>query len=125
MVVVVGDGTPLGGLGADARRYSCRRHIPPGDQMLMNDGLEIKVQAVFIPRRQLLERDEPVDFAAALTEIRRLTGWGTSDLCFILSVHRSTLHVWETRTGCIPNYEDGRAIMKLLERARNSRKSGT
>jgi DNA-binding transcriptional regulator YiaG len=86
----------------------------------LNDGpLEsIRIQAVFIQRRKLLERDPPVDFAAVLTEIRRLTGWGTSDLCFILSVHRSTLHAWETRVGCIPNYEDGRAIVKLLETVR-------
>lgn len=82
----------------------------------MNAILAIEIKPVcLIRRRQILERDEPVDFKAVLSEIRRLGGWGTSDLCFILCVNRSTLHYWETRRDAVPNYEDGRAIIKLWE----------
>lgn len=70
-----------------------------------------------INRRQLLQRDEPIDFKAVLATLRGL-GYSTADLAFILNVHRSTLWSWEAN-GCIPNFEDGRAILKLC------RNSGT
>lgn len=72
-----------------------------------------------INRRVLLVRDAPVDFAAALSEIRRLKGWGSSDICFILNVPRPTLRGWE-HDGFMPRFEEGRAILKLLQLCRNS-----
>lgn len=77
--------------------------------------MTVEPKDCLIRRRQILERDAPVDFRATLSEIRRRSGWGTADLCFILCVNRSTLHYWETRRDSVPNYEDGRAIVKLLE----------
>jgi hypothetical protein len=82
----------------------------------MNDVIAITGT---IRRRFILERDPPVNFAEALTEIRRLRGYGTSDLCFILNVPRPTLSSWE-HDGCMPRYEHGRAILKLLSLCRNS-----
>lgn len=70
-------------------------------------------------RREVLERDEPVEFPRLLQTIRYLTGYSSSALAFVLNVPRSTLNSWE-RKGCCPNYEDGRAIMKLFESCRNS-----
>lgn len=68
-------------------------------------------------RRKLLERDPPVDFVAVLSEIRRLTGMGSSEIAFVLNVSRGTLHAWEVR-GSSPNHEDGEAIRKLLAAVR-------
>lgn len=71
-----------------------------------------------LKRRFVLQRDPPFDAVAALTEIRRLMGWGSSDICFILNVPRPTLAGWEVR-GSRPNVDDGDAIRKLLAFCRN------
>lgn len=66
-------------------------------------------------RKQVLQRDPPHDFVATLTEIRAITGWGTSELCFVLNVARSTLWSIESRDPVSrPNVDDGDAIRKLL-----------
>lgn len=69
-------------------------------------------------RRFILQRDQPFDTKAALSEIRRLRRWGTADLMWALNVSRSTLASWEVR-GSIPNKHDGDAVEKLLEISRN------
>lgn len=69
-------------------------------------------------RREVLERDPPFDVKAALTEIRRLRGWGTAQLMRYLDVSRSTLASWEVR-GSRPNIDDGDAIRKALQLSRN------
>lgn len=69
-------------------------------------------------RRQLLQREPATDFPGVLRSIRELSGFGTADIAFILNTARSTLNSWER--GCCPNYEDGRAILKLLDNCRNS-----
>ncbi len=71
-----------------------------------------------IRRRLILERDPPFDVRAALTQIRRTTGWGSSDICFVLNVPRSTLLNWEIR-GSSPNLDDGDAIRKLHKECLN------
>lgn len=71
-----------------------------------------------INRRHVLQRDEPVQFAQVLAEIRRLTGYGTGELAFVLNVPRSTLLSWESR-GSMPNHDDGQAMLKLLGIARS------
>lgn len=68
-------------------------------------------------RRELLERDPPTDFVATLQAIRNLTGFGSSDLAFILNVPRSTLNSWER--GTHPRHDDGQAILKLLATCRD------
>lgn len=65
-----------------------------------------------INRRQVLQREPPYNFVAALREIRTLTGWGSADLCFVLNVARGTL--WHFEKGSRPNVDDGDAIRKLL-----------
>ena len=70
-------------------------------------------------RREILELDPPYDFKHAIATIRTLTGWGTSDICFILNLPRSTLHAWEAE-GCRPSDDHGQAIRKLLAKCRNS-----
>lgn len=75
-----------------------------------------------LPRREILERDPPFDVKGALQAIRNLTGWGSSDLAFVLNVPRSTLTSWEGRgpkPGSRPNIDDGDAIRKLLHNCRN------
>lgn len=67
---------------------------------------------MLINRRHAFQRDPDVDYRHLLAEIRRLTGYGTAELCFILNVPRSTLGSWETR-GSIPNAHDGKAIEKF------------
>ena len=69
-------------------------------------------------RRELLERDEPVDFRHVLATIRMLTGWGTSDIAFVLNMPRTTLASLEGR-GNQPDHDDGQAILKLLRNIRN------
>lgn len=64
-------------------------------------------------RRELLERDDPVDFRHALATIRNLTGWGSSDIAFVLNIPRTTLTSLEAR-GNQPDHDDGQAILKLL-----------
>ena len=68
---------------------------------------------------QLLRRDPPFDAKAALSEIRRLTGWGSSQIAFALNVPRPTLAGWETRD-YRPNVDDGDAIRKLLQICRKA-----
>lgn len=70
-----------------------------------------------LARRELLERDDPVDFKAALTTIRLLSGWGTSELAFILNIPRTTLLSIEKR-GNQPRHDEGQAILKLLKNCR-------
>jgi hypothetical protein len=65
-----------------------------------------------INRRQLLQRDPPVRWAEIIADLRR-AGWGTSELCFVLNVHRGTLWHWENDPEPSPPYEDGRALLKL------------
>jgi DNA-binding transcriptional regulator YiaG len=72
--------------------------------------LEMRVVGV-IRRRELLQRDPPVRWAQVIDEIRR-TGYTTTAICRALNVARSTLWQWETFESC-PNYEDGRALLKL------------
>jgi DNA-binding transcriptional regulator YiaG len=85
----------------------------------MNAMLAIEIKPVcLIRRRQILERDPLTDFGLALAEIRRLGGYGTSELAFVLNVARTTLTSWECR-GSKPGYEDGRAIVKLLTQLRH------
>jgi DNA-binding XRE family transcriptional regulator len=85
----------------------------------------ISPPAVLIERRKLLERDRPEDFRAALAEIRALTGYGTSELCFIINVSRGTLWHWENDAEPNPSYEDGRAILKLRGIVRYRPPTGT
>jgi len=73
---------------------------------------------VILSRREILERDTPVNFRDALQVIRNLTGWGSSDLAFVLNVARGTLHSWESGMHR-PNHDDGQAILKLLTRCRH------
>jgi DNA-binding transcriptional regulator YiaG len=80
--------------------------------------LQMRVVGV-IKRRELLQRDPPVDFGLALAEIRRLGGFGTSELAFVLNIARTTLSSWESR-GSKPGFEDGRAILKLLTQLRHT-----
>jgi len=61
---------------------------------------------VILSRREILERDTPVNFRDALQAIRNLTGWGSSDLAFVLNVARGTLHSWESGMHR-PNHDDG------------------
>lgn len=68
-------------------------------------------------RRYVLERDPPFDVRSALTEIRGLMGWGSSQIAFVLNVPRGTLAAWEIR-GSRPNIDDGDAIRKLLASCR-------
>jgi len=70
-------------------------------------------------RRELLERDDPVDFRHVLATIRNLSGWGSSDLAFVLNIPRTTLISIETR-GSQPHHHDGQAILKLLDNCRKS-----
>lgn len=70
-------------------------------------------------RRELLERDAPVDFRHALATIRNLSGWGTSDLAFILNMPRSTITSIESRNDVQPAHDHGQAILKLLDICRN------
>lgn len=67
-----------------------------------------------IRRRHVFQREPDTDFREVFAEIRRLSGWGTADLCFVLNVPRSTLASWEVR-GSIPNHPDGQAILALLK----------
>lgn len=65
-----------------------------------------------INRRQLLKRDPPVPWRKLISELRQV-GWGTSELCFVLNVARGTLWHWENDEEPSPEYEDGRALIKL------------
>lgn len=67
--------------------------------------------AVTVRRRELLQRDPPILWAKVIDEIRR-AGYTTSHICLALNVPRSTLWRWEC-CGSPPNYEDGRAVLKL------------
>jgi DNA-binding transcriptional regulator YiaG len=93
----------------------------------MTDGpLEaMRIQAIVIHRRRLLDRDRPVNFKLAINELRSLTGWKTSELCRYLNVPRATLWHWETDDEPNPGFEDGRAILKALELFRNRPPTGT
>lgn len=68
--------------------------------------MEIKVEPV-----KRLQRDPEIVWSKVIDSIRR-GGYTTSEICRILSVARSTLWQWETFESC-PNYEDGRALLKL------------
>lgn len=70
-------------------------------------------------RRELLERDSPVDFRERLTRIRDLTGWGIATIAFILNEPRTTVREWAL--GRDPGFENGRAILKLCERVAHER----
>lgn len=64
-----------------------------------------------IKRRELLQRDPPVHWPTIINAIRR-QGYNTADICFILNVPRGTLWRWEC-CGSEPNFDDGRALLKL------------
>lgn len=68
-------------------------------------------------RRVVIQLDEPIDWVATLTQIRR-QGWGTADICFTLNIERERLYSWE-RKGSKPSFETGRAILKLLHVVKN------
>jgi DNA-binding transcriptional regulator YiaG len=65
-----------------------------------------------INRRQLLQRDPPVRWAEVIESLRK-AGFSTSEIALALNVPRSTVWSWEN--GSVPNYEDGRALLKMLE----------
>jgi DNA-binding transcriptional regulator YiaG len=65
-----------------------------------------------INRRQLLRRDPPIRWDEVIENIRRL-GYSTGEIAMALNVPRSTLWQWEQ--GSCPNYEDGRALLKMLD----------
>jgi DNA-binding transcriptional regulator YiaG len=65
-----------------------------------------------INRRQLLQRDPPVRWAEVIERLR-MAGYSTSEIALALNVPRSTVWSWEQ--GSVPNYEDGRALLKMLE----------
>ena len=68
-----------------------------------------------IPRRSLLRRDPEVNWRNEIEAIR----WrypSMSTIAWILNVPRSTLMGWWE--GSVPNYEDGRALLKLAEQCR-------
>lgn len=71
-----------------------------------------------IRRRSVLRREAPVSWPAEISAIRAVYP-ATSTISFILNVPRSTIISWE-REGCMPNYEDGRALVKLAAICRNS-----
>lgn len=68
-----------------------------------------------IARRFILERDEPADFPGAIRII--LLRYNLSQAAWILNVPRETLRSW--LNGSKPNYDDGRAVLKLAEHCRN------
>jgi DNA-binding transcriptional regulator YiaG len=77
--------------------------------------LQMRVVGV-IKRRELLQRDPPVNWTNVIDEIRRM-GWSTGQICFVLNVSRGALWYWENG-GVTPRYEDGRALLKLRETVR-------
>jgi hypothetical protein len=80
----------------------------------MDMALEMRVVGV-IARRELLRREPAIPWATIIDQIRR-AGYTTSEICFVLNVARGTLWRWES-SGSIPNYEDGRALLQLHDRA--------
>lgn len=64
-------------------------------------------------RRLILDRDPPVNWPATFTAIR-LQGFGTAEICFTLNIERDLLAKWEKGVQN-PNFENGRAVLKLLE----------
>ena len=68
-----------------------------------------------IERRAVLERDPPVDMPAAVKLI--VEAFGMSGGAWVLNVPRETLRSW--LNGHRPNFEDGRAVVKLAEHCRN------
>lgn len=64
-------------------------------------------------RRLILDRDPPIDWPDTFSQIRR-HGFGSSEICFTLNIQRDILTKWE-RQDNKPNFENGRAILKLLE----------
>jgi len=66
-----------------------------------------------IHRRELLQRDPPVDWQATIQGLRD-AGYGTGTLCFVLNIERQMLRKWETKKAC-PNFENGRALLKLFQ----------
>lgn len=65
-----------------------------------------------INRRQILQRDPPVNWGRIISELRA-SGWGTSEMCFVLNITRGALWHWENDDQPNPPYEDGRALLKL------------
>jgi len=68
-----------------------------------------------IVRRFVLERDPPIDIPAAVRLI--VDSFGMSGGAWVLNVPRETLRSW--LNGHKPNFEDGRAVVKLSEHCRN------
>ena len=71
-----------------------------------------------INRRQLLQRDPPVEWQQVIDEIRR-HGFTSSAICFTLNITRIKLWHWENDPNPNPGYEDGRALLKLLSKVRS------
>ena len=63
-------------------------------------------------RREILKRDVVVNWRQIFNEIRAF--YNSADICFILNICRSDLSKWE-RGVHIPNFENGRAVLKLLK----------
>lgn len=66
-----------------------------------------------IHRREILERDPTVDWPTTLAAIRR-HGYSASEICFVLNIDRPVYRAWDRGT-TKPNFENGRALLKLLE----------
>lgn len=85
--------------------------------MDMAESLQMRIVGVtVIKRRELLDRDPPVDWKAECAAI--LAVYNVAEAVFILNVARSTFVTW-CRGETIPNYEDGRAIRKLAANCRS------
>ncbi len=65
-----------------------------------------------IRRRLIIEFDPPQDWPRTFSEIRRMSGFGSSEICFALNIGRETLSQWEAGRNK-PNFEHGRAVLKL------------
>jgi hypothetical protein len=73
--------------------------------------LEMRVVGV-IRRRELLQRDPPVDFKAMIERWRK-AGWSTSQICFVLNFTRGKLWHLESVPGSEPSHSDGQAMLKM------------
>lgn len=67
-----------------------------------------------IRRRELLQRDPPVDWRAECAVI--LAVYSVAEAVWILNVARSSFVRWAE--GTVPNFEDGQAVRKLADRCR-------
>lgn len=60
----------------------------------------------------LLRRPEPVDFFTILRDLKYV-GHGGNAVAFALGLPESTVRSW--KSGIMPGYEDGRALITLYE----------